>query len=36
MQQWTSFVNLSQAIIKKSLKRNDSGCFFGVLDFSAL
>ena len=36
MQQWTSFVNLSQAIIKKSLKRADSDCVsFGVLDSSS-
>ena len=35
MQQWTSFVNLSQAFIKKSLKCVDSDCdFLGVLDSS--
>ena len=34
-QQWMSFVNLSQAIIKKSLNGVDSDCiFFGVLDSS--
>ena len=34
-QQWRSFVNLDQAIIKKSLKRVDSDRFFvGVLDFT--
>ena len=36
MQQSTSFVNLSRAIIKKSLERVDSDCVsFGVLDSSA-
>ena len=35
MQQWTTFVSLSQAIIKKSLKGIDSDCVsFGVLDSS--
>ena len=35
MQQWTSFVNLNQAIIKKSLKRVDLDCVsFSALDSS--
>ena len=37
MQQWSSFVNLRQAIIKKSLKRIDSDYVtFAVLDSSQL